>query len=108
MKELIRAQHISKASKYQQIIRESVEFRKEDIEACDDDDLRSSLNQSYEHLKCQVIGILQKKIDKKNYKKTIRSCKQVIEEASEDWSIGSSYKPLRMTIKKIKKQMKFN
>ena len=38
MKELIRAQHISKASKYQQIIRESAEFRQEDIEACEDDD----------------------------------------------------------------------
>lgn len=75
MKELIRAQHISKASKYQQIIRESAEFRREDIEACDNDDQRSSMEESYEHLKYQVIGILQKKIDKKNYKKTIKSCK---------------------------------
>ena len=65
MKQLIKYQHISKASKYQHMIGESAELSEEDIKIGSEDE-------NYESLKNEVIHILQKKIDMKNYKNAIK------------------------------------
>ena len=63
MKQMIKDQHCSKASRYQQIIRESAEFAQSDLEV-------DSAN--YESLKSEVVRILRQKIDMNNYKYTIK------------------------------------
>ena len=63
MKQMIKDQHCSKASRYQQIIRESAEFSQSDLEV---------ENANYESLKGEVIRILRQKIDMNNYKYTIK------------------------------------
>ena len=93
MKQLIKFQRVSQASKYQQIIRESDEFSKEDLE---------DGSENYESLKCEVIHILQKKIDKKNYKNAIKQCRKTAINASEDWYVGDSRRPLKNALKKVR------
>lgn len=101
MKKIIKRQHISRASKYQQIIRESVEFSQEDLEASNKQ-AKDSVNE-YESLKHDVIRILKHKIDKKNYKNTIKSSRLNAIKAMEDWCVGDSQRSLRKALKKAKK-----
>lgn len=101
MKKIIKRQHISRASKYQQIIRESVEFSQEDLEA-GNKQAKDSANE-YESLKHDVIRILKHKIDKKNYKNTIKSSRLNAIKAMEDWCVGDSQSSLRKALKKAKK-----
>lgn len=94
MNQLIKGQNTSKASKYQQIIRESAEFSQEDL---------SANGENYQTLKNEVIRILRQKIDMKNYKNTIKQCKKTAEAANEDWYLGDSRKPLKNALKKVRK-----
>lgn len=61
MKLLIKGQSISKVSRYQQIIRESEEFSKEDLQACEQP--KEDANDNYLSLKSEVLSIIRQKID---------------------------------------------
>ena len=58
---LIKGQSISKVSRYQQIIRESEEFSKEDLQACEKP--KEDANDNYLSLKSEVLSIIRQKID---------------------------------------------
>ena len=95
----------SRASKYQEIIRESAEWSREDLEEekqeqenqVDGDDSESvcKINE-YKMMKEYLLGILQRKLDKKCYDKIIKSSKRAANKAKKSWSIGSCYKSLKV------------
>ena len=69
---LLNKQMKSKAKKYQDVIRESIEFTYEEMG--EDQDVKESMQQpgepkSYDAIKKSVISMLQRKIDHKNYGK---------------------------------------
>lgn len=54
----------------------------------------------------EVLSILRKKSDKLTYKNQIKQCKKTAVKAQEEQIVGDSYKPLKRTIRKLKKQNK--
>lgn len=92
MKNLINNQHHSKASRYCKIIRESLEFSKEELQGEQKD---------YESLKHEVLGILQRRIDQKTYKDQIKQCKKTAEVAESDMPLGTGLLALKKTYKRI-------
>ena len=95
----------SRASKYQEIIRESAEWSREDLEEeeqeqksqghGDDSESVCKINE-YKMMKEHVLKILQRKLDKKYYDKIIKSSKRAAKKAKKSWSIGSCYKSLKV------------
>lgn len=96
MKNLIKNQHNSKASRYCKIIRESLEFSKEECE-----DSQIAENQDYESLKDEVLRILQRRIDQKNYKDTIKQCIKTADKAESDMPLGTGLQSLKKAYKRI-------
>lgn len=59
--------------------------------------------EKYLRIKHEVLSILRKKMDEKNYKKTIKVCKKGAKKATGKWAVGKSAEPLRITVRQIKK-----
>jgi len=99
MNKIIENQQKSKSSRYCQMIRESMEFSKEEAEEdSEDDDISQG---DYESLKSDVLKIIQRKIDAKSYKKQIKECKRTAILAETELPIGTGFKSLMKTYKKV-------
>ena len=93
MRQLLKNQNFSKSSKYSDIIRESMEFFLDDEENFDgynDGSINSKDNNDYVSLKENVLSIIQRKMDGKYYKKTIKTSKKAASKANWKWSVGTS------------------
>ena len=108
MKDIIENQQKSKSSRYCKMIRESIEFSKEEIlieesqaENEADDDQDEIIQGEYESLKNDVLKILQRKIDDKSYKNKIKECKKIAIHGETEQPIGTSFKSLMKTYKKV-------
>ena len=92
---------------YLKIIRESVEFDLEDIQAEDktqpsNDTSKCDKNRDYEILKKEVTNLLRRKIDDKKYKQKINKCRMTAMSAQDDHYLGKSHAPLRNAWRKVK------
>ena len=105
MNHLLKNQAISVAPKYQDVIRESMEFGINEIDS-DEEESEEEDNECYQNIKKQVLKLLERKIDAKNYRKVYKECKSTSKQANKTWIIGSSYKPLKRVIREIKGQKK--
>lgn len=107
MKKLIKAQTKSKASKYCKLIRESVEFAQEGLEEDEEQECDSmgqiiDDSEDYDQVKDEVLKLLQRKIDEKNYINQLKECKKTAKKAGKDHMLGTGYKALKRAYKSIK------
>ena len=63
-------------------------------------------DENYLKVKHEVLSILRKKLDEKNYKKTIKVCKKSAGKVTDKWKLGESLKSFKITAKKLKKGAK--
>lgn len=112
MKKLLKAQTKSKASKYCKIIRESVEFEMEgledDKEEQEDDIMGQCIDdpEDYAQVKDEVLKLLQRKIDEKNYVYQLKDCRKTAKKVDKDYQLGTGYKALKRAYKSIKNSQK--
>ena len=108
MHQLLKNQKMSKAKKYEDIIRESIEFTlddEEEFEGSNSKDQDKPDDQlKYGEIKQQVLQILQRKMDRQEYKETIKSCKKTAKKATDTWCLGQSRKIIKAALKRIVSQ----
>ena len=73
----------------------------EESENESDDDQDDLIQGEYESLKNDVLKILQRKIDDKSYKNKIKECKRIAIHGETEQPIGTSFKSLMKTYKKV-------
>ena len=96
------------------VIRESMELSQYraslEVQSVPNDNGEQSIqineDKSYEQLREEVLSILRKKMDNSNYKSQIKQCKKTAVKAHEEQIVGDSYRPLRRSLRKLKKQNK--
>lgn len=59
--------------------------------------------QEYDDVKNDLIRILQKKVDKENYKSTIKQCKHAANQAHTEQCVGDSFSSMLKGLKKVKR-----
>lgn len=112
MNKLLKDQPQTKAKKFCKIIRESVEFSKEqnlneeskeqnNDQAADDEDDHDIREQDYNILKNDVLRILQRRIDSQTYDKKLIKCHQIATTGDSDLPLGISLTSLAKTYKKV-------
>ena len=68
--------------------------------------MKMEKDENYLKVKHEVLSILRKKVDEKNYKKTIKVCKKSACKVTQKWMLGESLKSFKITVKKLNKGAK--
>ena len=95
MRRALAGSKVTRSARLLEMVRESQEFGEQDLGDEDEDEDE----EDYEETKSKVLGILRSKIDKRDYKQTMKICKKISKTAEMDWVVGSSYRGLQITLK---------